>query len=47
MERQNDLLIVTGKPMLRFSTVAFRIAPTIVTAQLAAAAARFGSGGVR
>jgi hypothetical protein len=42
MERQNDLVIVTGRPILRFSTVAFRIAEASVVAQLAAAAARFG-----
>lgn len=42
MERQNDLVIVTGKPILRFSTVAFRIARDVVIAQLAAAGNRFG-----
>jgi len=42
MERQNDLVIVTGKPILRFSTVAFRIAESKVVAQLAGAASRFG-----
>jgi hypothetical protein len=43
MERQNDLVIVTGKPILRFSTVAFRIGRDVVIAQLAAAGQRFGS----
>ncbi|HEX7106651.1 MAG TPA: hypothetical protein VF218_11845 [Acidothermaceae bacterium] len=42
MERQNDLIIVTGKPMLRFATVAIRLLPEVVIAQLAAAHARFG-----
>jgi len=42
MERQNDLIIVTGKPILRFSTVAFRIAPNVAIAQLAGAGDRFG-----
>lgn len=42
MERQNDLLIVTGKPILRFASVAIRIAPNAVLAQLRSAAARFG-----
>jgi hypothetical protein len=42
MERQNDLVIVTGKPILRFSTVAIRLVPDVVEAQLRAAAARFG-----
>ena len=28
MERQNDLIVVTGKPALRFASVAIRIAPT-------------------
>lgn len=42
MERQNDLVIVTGRPILRFSTVAFRIAEDTVIAQLAAADKRFG-----
>jgi hypothetical protein len=42
MERQNDLVIVTGNPILRFSTVAFRIAREVVIAQLTAAARRFG-----
>jgi hypothetical protein len=43
MERQNDLLIVTGKPILRFASVAIRIAPNAVLAQLRSAAARFGN----
>jgi len=43
MDRQNDLLIVTGRPILRFSTVAIRLAPARVMEQLAAAAARFGN----
>jgi len=42
MERQNDLIIVTGKPILRFSTVAFRVARGVVVAQLAGAAEKFG-----
>jgi hypothetical protein len=42
MARQNDLIIVTGKPVLRFSTVAIRIDENTVVAQLAAAARRFG-----
>ncbi len=42
MERQNDLIIVTGKPMLRFATVAIRLLPEVVIAQLAAGHARFG-----
>ena len=42
MERQNDLIVVTGKPMLRFATVAIRLLPDVVIAQLAAANARFG-----
>jgi hypothetical protein len=42
MERQNDLVIVTGKPIFRFSTVAFRTARDVVIAQLAAAGQRFG-----
>ena len=42
MERQNDLIVVTGKPMLRFATVAIRLLPEVVIAQLAAANARFG-----
>ena len=42
MERQNDLVIVTGKPILRFSTVAMRVIPDTVVAQLAAAGTRFG-----
>ncbi|HTC70915.1 MAG TPA: hypothetical protein VK662_15195 [Acidothermaceae bacterium] len=44
MERQNDLVVVTGKPGLRFATVAIRIAPTVVVAQLRAAGERFGFG---
>ena len=44
MERQNDLIIVMGKPMLRFATVAIRLLPEVVIAQLAAAHARFGRG---
>ncbi len=43
MERQNDLLIVTGKPILRFASVAIRIAPNAVLVQLRSAAARFGN----
>jgi hypothetical protein len=43
MERQNDLIIVTGKPMLRFATVAIRLLPLIVIGQLAAAHDRFGT----
>jgi hypothetical protein len=43
MERQNDLLIVTGKPILRFASVAIRIAPNAIVAQLRSAAARFGN----
>jgi hypothetical protein len=43
MERQNDLLIVTGKPILRFASVAVRIAPDAVMVQLRSAAARFGN----
>ena len=42
MERQNDLVIATAKPILRFSTVAFRLATDAVVAQLAAAGRRFG-----
>lgn len=42
MERQNDLIIVTGQPILRFSTIAFRIAENTVVSQLAAANERFG-----
>lgn len=42
MERQNDLVIVTGKPILRFSTLALRLAEDTVIAQLVAAADRFG-----
>jgi hypothetical protein len=42
MERQNDLVIVTGKPILRFSTMALRIAEDTVIAQLATAGERFG-----
>jgi hypothetical protein len=42
MERQNDLVIATAKPILRFSTVAFRLIPDTVVAQLAAAGRRFG-----
>jgi len=42
MERHNDLVIVTGEPILRFSTIAFRTAEATVVAQLAAAAERFG-----
>jgi hypothetical protein len=42
MERQNDLILATGKPILRFSTVAFRIVPQTVIAQLAEAGRRFG-----
>jgi hypothetical protein len=41
MARQNDLVIDTGKPMLRFATVAIRLLPETVIGQLAAAAARF------
>jgi hypothetical protein len=43
MERQNDLLIVTGKPILRFASIAIRVAPGAVIAQLRSAAARFGN----
>lgn len=43
MERQNDLIIVTGKPMLRFATVAIRLLPAAVMGQLAGAHARFGA----
>jgi hypothetical protein len=43
MERQNDLIIATAKPILRFSTVAFRLIPDTVVAQLAAAGRRFGN----
>ena len=43
MERQNDLLIATAKPMLRFATVALRLVPDVVVAQLAAADERFGN----
>lgn len=42
MERQNDLIVVTGKPALRFASVAIRIAPATVVAQLRAAGERFG-----
>jgi hypothetical protein len=42
MERQNDLVVVTGKPVLRFATVGIRLAPDTVVAQLRAAADRFG-----
>jgi len=42
MERQNDLIIVTGKPMLRFATVAIRLLPLIVIGQLAGVHERFG-----
>jgi hypothetical protein len=42
MERQNDLVIVTGKPILRFSTLALRIVEETVIAQLVGAAERFG-----
>jgi hypothetical protein len=42
MERQNDLVIVTGRPILRFATVAIRLVPHTVESQLQAAAARFG-----
>jgi hypothetical protein len=41
MERQNDLVIITGKPILRFATVGIRIAPASVMTQLRAAADRF------
>lgn len=44
MERQNDLVVVTGKPGLRFASVAIRIAPATVVAQLRAAGERFGFG---
>ena len=44
MERQNDLIVVTGKPALRFASVAIRIAPMTVVAQLRAAGERFGFG---
>jgi hypothetical protein len=44
MERQNDLIVVTGKPALRFASVAIRIAPDTVVAQLRAAGERFGFG---
>jgi hypothetical protein len=44
MERQNDLIVVTGKPALRFASVAIRIAPATVVAQLRAAGERFGFG---
>ena len=43
MERQNDLVIITGKPILRFASVAIRLFPEIVIAQLTAAHTRFGS----
>ena len=42
MDRQNDLVIVTGSPILRFATVAIRLASETVDAQLRAAADRFG-----
>lgn len=42
MERHNDLVIVTGRPILRFATVAIRLLPAVVEAQLQAAANRFG-----
>jgi hypothetical protein len=42
MDRQNDLVIVTGRPILRFATVAIRLASETVEAQLRAAADRFG-----
>lgn len=42
MQRQNDLLIVTGKPTLRFATIAMYLEPHQVIAQLAAAGRRFG-----
>ena len=42
MERQNDLVIATAKPILRFSTVALRLLHDAVVAQLAAAGRRFG-----
>ncbi len=44
MERQNDLIIVTGRPILRFSTVGIRLMPERVIEQLAAADRRFGKG---
>ncbi len=42
MERHNDLVIVTGQPILRFATVAIRLLPATVEAQLRSAATRFG-----
>jgi hypothetical protein len=42
MERQNDLIIATAKPILRFSTVALRLMQDVVVAQLGAAGRRFG-----
>lgn len=42
MERHNDLVIVTGRPILRFATVAIRLVPETVETQLQAAANRFG-----
>jgi hypothetical protein len=42
MERQNDLVIATAKPILRFSTVALRLMQDVVVAQLGAAGRRFG-----
>ena len=42
MERQNELVIVTGQPILRFATVAIRLFPEAVESQLQAAHARFG-----
>jgi hypothetical protein len=41
MARQNDLLLVTGTPILRFSSVALRVDPAAVVAQLAAARRRW------
>ena len=40
---QNDLLIAAAKPMFRFSTVALRLVPDVVVAQLVAADERLGN----
>lgn len=42
MEWHNDLVIITGRPILRFATVAIRLLPATVESQLQAAAHRFG-----
>jgi hypothetical protein len=44
MDRQNDLIIVTGRPILRFSTVGIRLMPDRVIEQIAGADERFGRG---